>query len=220
MKVGNSIRLSIDDWSRGEIEAAMLHACNAIDGTARKLHPGLGNKRRFVKVIRDNYSIFGPMAMPGMNAEKNRFHHVEIKGATTSDGVPDVADIVYGVHRCAHGHGDDLPKGFELIPDARLPFFTSFGAHQLDGSVQLSDRTIFALLAIAVLSPANQIERVPDEYYLTYRSYIFPINKWWGQASEFLKILEQIHKIEPLEDVIIDFSNWSRRSNTSEEQKT
>jgi hypothetical protein len=38
MKVSDSIRQSIDDWVRGELEAAMLHACNAVDGAARKVH--------------------------------------------------------------------------------------------------------------------------------------------------------------------------------------
>ena len=47
MNVANSVRKAIDDWEQREFDAAMLHACNAIDGTARKLYPGLGNKARF-----------------------------------------------------------------------------------------------------------------------------------------------------------------------------
>ena len=35
--VGNSVRKSIDDFEHGETDAAMLHACNAVDGTAAKL---------------------------------------------------------------------------------------------------------------------------------------------------------------------------------------
>ncbi len=31
MNVGNSVWKAIDDWESGEIDAAMLHACNAID---------------------------------------------------------------------------------------------------------------------------------------------------------------------------------------------
>jgi hypothetical protein len=37
MNVGESVRKAIDDWEHGELEAAMLHACNAVDGTAKKL---------------------------------------------------------------------------------------------------------------------------------------------------------------------------------------
>ena len=36
MNVGNSVRKAIDDWELGELESAMLHACNAVDGTAKK----------------------------------------------------------------------------------------------------------------------------------------------------------------------------------------
>jgi hypothetical protein len=38
MDVGNSVRKSIDDWKSGDLDAAMLHACNAVDGTARKAY--------------------------------------------------------------------------------------------------------------------------------------------------------------------------------------
>ncbi|WP_157660794.1 hypothetical protein [Burkholderia ubonensis] len=212
MKVGNSVRLAIDDWSRGELEAAMLHSCNAVDGTARKLHSGWGNKKRFTQVIRDNYGIFGPMAMPGINVERSRFHHVAVQGPTTSDGVPDVADIVYGIHRCTHGHGDDLPRGFELVSDARSLHVTHLEANQPSGSIRLSDRTIFGLLAIAVFAPVNRAERVPDGYYLTYSTHTFPINDWWGRADDFLRTLAQIQQTEPLPDVTLDFSTWSRKA--------
>lgn len=35
MNVGNSVRKAIDDWGSGEQDAAMLHVCNAVDGTAK-----------------------------------------------------------------------------------------------------------------------------------------------------------------------------------------
>lgn len=28
--------------------------------------------------------------------------------------LPDIADVLYHVHRCAHGHGDEVVDGFEL----------------------------------------------------------------------------------------------------------
>ncbi|WP_155681380.1 hypothetical protein [Burkholderia stagnalis] len=215
MKVGNSVRLAIDDWSRGEFEAAMLHSCNSVDGTAKKLHSGWGNKKRFTQVIRDNYGIFGPMALPGINVAASRFHHVVVQGATTSDGVPDVADVVYGIHRCTHGHGDELPEGFELVPDAHSLHVTHLEANRDNGSVRLSDRTIFGLLAIAVLAPVNRGERVPAGYYLTYSTYTFPINDWWGRADDFMKALAQIQQTEPLSDVLLDFSTWGRMADTA-----
>jgi hypothetical protein len=65
MKISDSVRKATVDWEQGEPEASMLHACNAIDGTARKLYPKLGNKERFTRVLRENYGILGPMGAPG-----------------------------------------------------------------------------------------------------------------------------------------------------------
>ena len=115
MNVGKSITKAIDEMASFDHESAMLHACNAIDGTAAKLYPTLkGNKARFTKFLRDNYAIFGPMCMPGINLTETRFPIDELR-PTAEGGKPDIADIIYGIHRCTHGHGSELPSGFELI---------------------------------------------------------------------------------------------------------
>jgi len=41
MNVGDSVRKAIDDHEDGEMDASMLHSCNAVDGTAKKVHPTL-----------------------------------------------------------------------------------------------------------------------------------------------------------------------------------
>jgi hypothetical protein len=48
MNVGDSVRKAIDDWEQGELESSMLHACNAVDGTAKKLYPLLGSNERLL----------------------------------------------------------------------------------------------------------------------------------------------------------------------------
>lgn len=113
MDVGNSVRKAIDDWSMGDLEPAMLHACNAIDGTAKKAYPNVGNNERFTRLLRDNYSILGPMGAPGIDLVEIRFP-VTLKNPKAPGGKPDIADVIYGVHRCTHGHGDEIPDGFEL----------------------------------------------------------------------------------------------------------
>ncbi len=181
----------------------MLHACNAIDGTARKVHPTLGNKARFTQLLRENYEIIGPMAAPGIDLEKTRFP-VSVKKPTAPDGKPDLADVIYGVHRCTHGHGDELPDGFDLIADAAgPPGRTKFLIEK--GRVRLSDRVIFGLLAVSVLSPANVGQRVPDEYHLTFGiSTVLPINDWWGRAADFPAVVAK----EPMPSVTLDFAEW------------
>lgn len=205
MNVGNSVRKAIDDWENGEYEAAMLHACNAIDGTAKKLYPTLGSNARFTRLLRENYSILGPMGMPGINLVETRFP-VAVERPKAPGGEPDFADVIYGIHRCTHGHGDELPGGFELILDAAGPARRT-RIQIVKGAVRLSDRVIFGLIAVAVLSPVNIGQVVPDGYCLTFgASEKLMINEWWGRASYFPAIAAK----DPTPLVKLDFGNWMK----------
>jgi len=202
MNVGDSVRKAIDDWEQGEFESAMLHACNAIDGTARKLYPTLGSNARFTRLLRDNYDTFGPMGAPGIDLIATRWP-VRVERPKAAGGTPDIADVIYGIHRCTHGHGAELPDGFELLPDAASP--PRITRMQIEkGKVRLSDRVIFGLLAVAVLSPANVDQRVPEGYYLSFAGEQFPINDWWGRVADFASIVAR----EPMPRVALDFAEW------------
>jgi hypothetical protein len=203
MKVGDSVRKAIDDWEAGEIEASMLHACNAVDGTAKKAHPMLGVKDRFTRLLRDNYAVLGPMGAPGINLADTRFP-VDIKRPSALGGKPDIADVIYGIHRCSHGHGDELPNGFSLLPDAAGP--ARYTRMQVEkGKLRLSDRMIFGLLSVVVLSPSNIDQRVPAHYYLSFGSATkMNINDWWGRVADFAAIAAT----DPVPQVKLDFADW------------
>jgi hypothetical protein len=207
--VGNSVRKSIDDFEHGETDAAMLHACNAVDGTAAKLYPTLGSNARFTTLLRDSYFILEPMAAPGINLTNTRFP-VKVKYPKAPGGQPDFADIVYGIHRCTHGHGEALPDGFKLLCHAAgQPGYTAIQIEKESpgqGRVRLSDRTIFGLLAVAVLSPVNIDQRVPDGYHFTFgRNPVkrLEINAWWGCAADF----PAVAALEPMPRVKLDFAH-------------
>lgn len=203
MKVGNSVRKTIDDWEQGELESAMLHACNAVDGTAKKLYgTAVGSNARFTRLLRENYDVFSPMAFPGIDLEATRWP-VNVSRPKAQGGKPDMADLIYGIHRCAHGHGDELPDGFELLPDAAGPHRQT-RMHVEKGKARLSDRAIFGLLAVAVLSPVNVDQTVPAGYHLTFGNVMLLINDWWGRAVDFASIVAQ----EPLPQVTLDFGDW------------
>ncbi|MFO0964531.1 MAG: hypothetical protein U0793_02945 [Gemmataceae bacterium] len=207
MNVGKSVRKAIDDWELGDLESAMLHACNAVDGTAAKVYPGVGSNDRFTRLVRENYHIFGPMALPGVDLQATRFP-VKVPKPKAPGGKPDVADLIYGVHRCVHGHGDELPDGFDLLPDAPGPTRHT-RTTVARGRVRLSDRTISGLLAIAVLSPANIGQRVPDTYYLSFEERRFLINEWWGRAANFADVVAQT----TLPCVKLEFGDWMDETN-------
>ena len=97
----------------------MVHACNAVDGTAKKRYPQLGVATRFKRAIRDSLDIFRAMAAPGIDFDQSRFP-IAVK-SDLPDGRPDVADVLYGIHRWVHGHEDELPDGFELTPHGPRP---------------------------------------------------------------------------------------------------
>lgn len=166
MNVGESVRKAIDDWANKEPESAMLHACNAIDGTARKVYSEIGNNERFTRLLRENYAILGPMGAPGINLIETRFP-VTVQRPKAPNGRSDLADVIYGIHRCSHGHGEELPDGFALIRDASGP--PQITCMEVERSkVHLSDRVIFGLVAIAVFSDVNCDQRVPDSYFLSF----------------------------------------------------
>lgn len=207
MRVGKEVQLAIDDFEVGEIESAMAHACAAIEGTAGKIWPKTlqqrpGSKRRFTMLLRDNYEVMRPM-LGGLELVRTRYPVDIDSAATASDGRVDFADLVYVVHRCTHAHGDELPSGTDLLPDANA----TIGLTRMtvvDGAVQLSDRTIFALLAVAVLAPVNRDQYAPDGYHLTLADERFVINEWWGRRDDFLAAAAK-HPIGP--EVALDFGD-------------
>ena len=208
MNVGDSVRKSILDWQQHEVEASMLHACNAVDGTAKKVHPALGSNARFTTLLRENYGILGPMGIPGINLVETRFP-VRVSRPTGPGGRPDIADVIYGIHRCTHGHGDELPDGFALLPDAAGPPRQTRMLTR-SGTVSLSDRVIFGLLAVAVLSPFNVDQRVPDGYFLTYGATVkMVINDWWGRAAEFAAVAAT----DPVPSVTLKFPDEAFHGN-------
>src|SRR5438552_5656673 len=210
MNVGNSVRKAIADWELGELDSAMLHACNAIDGTAKKLVRKLRSNARFTRLLRESYDVLGPMGAPGIDLERARWP-VKLQRPKATGGQPDFADVIYGIHRCSHGHGEELPDGFELIPDARQPVrpgeLRKTTVKVVQGAIQLSDRIIFGLIAVAVLSPANKDRRVPDDYYLTFgATEKLVVNEWWGRAADFPAVAAR----EPMPNMTIDFSEWMK----------
>jgi hypothetical protein len=201
MRVGDSVRVALRDYTVGDLEPAMLHACNAVDGTAAKRWPIAGSAARFTDLIRASHSIVGPMGAPGINLDTTRFP-VAVKKARAPDGRPDLADVLYGVHRCSHGHGDELPAGFALIP-APVDGITEIRIEQ--GRVALSARMVPALLAVAVLASENASEKAPDDCWLSLGGVRLPVNDWWGRHADFDRLAAQ-QPAMPL--VTLDFGDW------------
>lgn len=200
MNVGDCVKHAIDEWGRRKWDAAMLHACNAIDGTGKKRYPKLGVAARFKRTIRDSIDIFRMVGTPGFNVEQTRFP-AAVK-SDLPDKRPDIADVIYGIHRCAHGHGDELPSGFELTPikNGQAEMWFAVG-----GRVQLPASVVSGLIAIAVFAPENKGQVIPPVYQLNIAKQKFFINQWWGREAEF-RDLVRVDQFPP--GITIDFSHW------------
>lgn len=206
MKVGDSVRLAIDDFERGETESAMLHACNAVDGTSAKLYPKLGNGKRFTKLIRDNYSTLGLMAVRGLNVHETRWP-VPVRSTLSTKTLiewPDTADLIWVIHRCNHGHGDEVPTNFALIDDN---IGIASELHVEQGVVRLPWNTVFGMLAVAIGEPVNRGQIAGDGQYLTWGSpeMRFYIADWWGYKAELLAELQSQHTAL----VKMDWADWT-----------
>jgi len=123
--------------------------------------------------------------------------------------------------------------GFELLPDARaqlnrtrMTVEKGLAGHWV---VRFSDRIIFGMLAVALLSPINTDQRIPDGYNLTYGSTSEDVrvrldNDWWGRAEDFATLTAMDRKNFRLK---LDFSNvmpstapgQSRRANRSPQRR-
>jgi hypothetical protein len=103
-----------------------------------------------------------------------------------------------------------LPGGFELLTDASCqPDHTRMEIEKKApgmGRVRLSDRVIFGLLTVAVLSPANADQRVPDGYHFTFGHRpvkTLKINAWWGHGADF----PAVAALHPMPRVKLDFAH-------------
>jgi hypothetical protein len=202
--VGDSVRRSLDHWERREWDTSMVHACNAVDGTAKKRYPQPGVASRFKRTIRDSLDIFRVMAAPGIDFEQSRFP-IAVK-SDLPDGRPDIADVLYGVHRWSHGHDDELPEGFELTPHGPRPAGVQVWR---SGKIQLPASAVIGLLAIAVFAPENKGEAIPEGYQLSWYQHVFHICLWWGWQDHFREIISTAQIPQVTLDFAESWDDWT-----------
>jgi hypothetical protein len=202
--VGDSVRRSLDHWERREWDAALVHACNAVDAIGKRRYQQQGVATRFKRTIRDSLDIFGLMAAPAVDFDQSRFP-IAVK-SDLPDGRPDIADVLYGIHRWNHGHDDELPNGFELTPHGPRPL----GLHVWqNGRIQLPASAAIGLLAVAVFAPESKGETIPDGYQLSWYQYVFHICLWWGWQDHFREIISTAQIPQETLDFGDSWDDWT-----------
>lgn len=132
-------------------ESALLHACIAIDTTAKRIYPTI--KRvgdRFTRCIRDYYWLVSSMMSLHVDLGRTTFANL---GILSLRQVPDFADVIYHVHRCIQAHGGETPDGFVTIIKGHPEIAAwSIGKDRL----QFSERLVWVLAAITIFSEVNR----------------------------------------------------------------
>jgi hypothetical protein len=184
MKIADHVDSALLDWGLGRLESALTHALIAVDGTARRMFPSLGNAQRYKRCLRHFNWIIEPALGAGINLEATKFSNINLSGLSN----PDFADIVYKVFRCAHAHGDEVPLEFALTLGNAEGRMWTIG----DGVLNLPDTLIFALLFVAVFAPVNKDERPLPGAILTLGAEenrdTFEISDWWGRSADLQPI--------------------------------
>lgn len=186
MKISDHIKNSIDASDRRELDQAMLFACLAVDGTAKKTYPQIsGVGERYRRFINENLDIIELM-FGGLNLKETVFPFKDAKGKI---GIS-FADIVYEKFRCSLAHGNELPDGYGVsvqIADGHQQFCVDIQ----NQSMTLPQSAIYALGLACVLAPANADQKIGNNLY-HYRDplNVYVVDRWWGNAECARKIMD------------------------------
>lgn len=199
MKIADHIKYSLDACDSKELDKAMLFACLAIDGTAKKVYPDTQKVgERFKKFIIEHLDIVELM-FGGLNLKETVFPFKDSKG---NIGIK-FEDIVYEKFRCSLAHGDELPDGYDLtvkVADGIQQFMIDISGQ----SMTLPESAIYALGLPCVLAPVNSDQEIGSNLY-HYRDPInhYVVDRWWGKLDCARKIMDFEGQVR----VKMDFSN-------------
>lgn len=199
MKISDHIKYSLDACDARELDKAMLFACLAIDGTAKKLYPNIAKVgERFRKFIIEHLDIIELM-FGGLDLHDTVFPFKDNKGNV---GVK-FEDIVYQKFRCYLAHGNELPDGYDInikVSDGVQQFTIDIAGQ----SMTFPESAIFALGLPCVMSPVNSDQKIGNNLY-HYRDTInhYSVDRWWGKVDCARTIMDFGTQVK----VKMDFSN-------------
>lgn len=199
MKIADHIKHSLDACDSRDLDKAMLFACLAVDGTARKMYPQVEKVgERFRKFIVDHLDIIELM-FGGLNLQETVFPFKDNKGNV---GVK-FEDIVYEKFRCNLAHGNELPEGYGItvkVADGIQQFMVDIK----NQSMTFPESAIYALGLPCVLALSNADQKIGSNLY-HYRDPInhYVVDRWWGKVECARSIMDFENQVK----IKMDFSN-------------
>jgi hypothetical protein len=199
MKIADHIKHSLEACDNRDLDKAMLFACLAVDGTAKKMYPQIEKVgERFRKFIVEHLDIIELMH-GGLNLQETVFPFKDSKG---NIGVK-FEDIIYEKFRCNLAHGNELPDGYGVtvkVQDGIQQFMIDIK----NQSMTLPESAIYALGLPCVLAPVNADQRIGSNSY-HYRDPInhYVVDRWWGSVECARRIMDFENQVK----VKMDFTN-------------
>lgn len=194
VRIEKCVDKALAEWEQGDLESAMLHATNAVDGSASRTS-GRSTTKQFKAFLRKHLDVLQVMSgAVTMDLTNSRFHQLPTIGGQDSPPDPDVVDVIWAAHRCAHGHGSEVPLLYELNTENLITVHVGEGATGL----QLPLNIVPSLVAVAVLCRENRGLTGGGDSWLSWehpgagdflpRREIFMVREWWGRKADFLAI--------------------------------
>ena len=203
MNIGDHIQHSLNSADRGELDQALLSACIAVDGTAKKEYPHIRHSGdRYRSFIRDHIDVI-EMMVGGLNLEETLFPFRTSKGKFGMT----FGEVIYEKFRCSLAHGDEYPDGFGVAVQI-APGHQKFSIDLVGLSMTVPQSTIYALGLVCVLAPVNADQSLGSTAYrYSDPVNVFVVDRWWGQLDCARKIMDLKSRIR----VKMDFGNvWPR----------
>lgn len=181
--IGERVKYAIDHMGRGEVHAALEHACNAIDITSQRQYgQNTSSRKLFKDLIKEYFWLIEFMSLGNINLEDTLFSNYPImEGVRKPILTPDFSDLMYHVVRCSLIHSDSLTEGFSF--------------HKLNilecskNKITFPESVVWALLSIVIFCPINKNERTEPNYWLGMYENRLVINDFWGDEKTAKRVV-------------------------------
>jgi hypothetical protein len=175
MTIGARIDECINKLSIGDAENAFIQLSIAIDGTAKRLHPGKKTTDRCKNFLRDNLA-FVLWSLTNGTPSHTKDLSFKFTGPEHPSQSTKFEDLVYSIMRCALLHEGEMPKKVEFVSESYIGM--------LGGRMQFPIALVGSLLLAVIASPVNAREKVSSTTSFTF-------GKTKVYVSEFIGNLEK-----------------------------
>ena len=175
--IGERVKYTIDHMGRGEIYAALEHACNAVDVSSQRYYSKSSSSRGIFKnFIKEYHWLIEFMSLGGINLDETIFENFPIiEDQRKPITKPYFFDLMYHVVRCGLVHSDTLHKGFS--------FHTENSVLLADKQITFPSSIVWGLLATVIFCPCNSNEMTAANYWIGFHANRLVVNDFWGNEQ-------------------------------------